>query len=288
MNTSADVVSSRRLHHFVIYVSIVLTLLMLMFPPFSSLNGTERAFVLTGPGWSQSLDGLAGQLGISVRLDWATLIGQLAALWAISLGAVWFLGRHSSGKRSRAAFATLTILLLACIAPASFAQIAEQEGSVSAVDEDATVGLQGGKFGVGFASSWPSYGLSGTYQMSETLTAEAVVGFFGSIRSFGARGWYRFNRNTNYDLYGYGTINLYQYDYTTVNAAFRVVDETESVLGLGGGAGIEAGIQTLFKDRTLPPIFLNWEVGIAIASFDYYNFSSFVFGGGLHYRFGAR
>ena len=172
-------------------------------------------------------------------------------------------------------------VLMFCL---SFAMI---EAAAAQDLAEPTVGAQAGKYGIGFASSWPAYGLSGTMRINEKITAEAVVGFLGTISNFGARGWYRFNRNPTWDLYGYAGASLYRYEYSTfVSSTFRTQRATENVLGLGGGVGIEAGIQTLFKDESLPPIFLNWEVGIALANFDYYNFSSFSFGGGVHYRFG--
>lgn len=172
---------------------------------------------------------------------------------------------------------------------AAFVLAAVQICSAQAtVQSGATVGQQGGRFGVGFASSWPAYGASGTMRINDAITAEAVLGFFGSVSNFGGRAWYRFKRNPTYDLYGYAAASLYRYDYTTFDGSLlRTRRDTESVLGLGGGAGIEAGIQTLFKDENLPPIFLNWEVGLALAQFDYYDFSSFVIGGGIHYRFGG-
>ena len=181
---------------------------------------------------------------------------------------------HAPGVRFSSVLALCLSLAVVCTASAQ--DLAEP-----------TVGDQAGKFGVGFASSWPAYGLSGTMRINEKITAEAVIGFLGTISNFGARGWYRFNRNPTYDLYGYAGASLYRYEYTTfVSSTFRTQRATENVLGLGGGVGIEAGIQSLFKDETLPPIFLNWEIGLALANFDYYNFSSFSFGGGVHYRFG--
>ncbi len=154
---------------------------------------------------------------------------------------------------------------------------------------DGTVGVQGGRYGVGFASSWPSYGISGTLQMSETLTAEAIIGALGAVSHFGGRVWYRFNRNVNYDLYGYGAVGVYRYrsGYYFNGRGDRIRD-TESVLGLGAGVGIEAGLQKLLDDENFLPLFINAEFGLALASFEYYNFSSFSFGAGIHYRFGQR
>lgn len=152
-------------------------------------------------------------------------------------------------------------------------------------DNESTVGVQGGRYGLGFASSWPAYGISGTLQVSETITGEAVLGFFGTVSSFGGRLWYRFNRNMKYDLYGYGGLSVYHWN--GVNSAF--LDVSENVLGVGFGAGIESGLPKLFDDEEFPPIFINAELGLAFASFKYYsNFSSFILGVGAHYRFGTK
>lgn len=146
------------------------------------------------------------------------------------------------------------------------------------MSEGLTVGMQGGRFGVGLASSWPSYGISGTMQISETLTGEVILGFLGAISNIGGRVWYRFKRDPSYDLYGYGSVGLLRYDY---------VVNTESVLGLGAGAGVEVGVGQLLDEEDFPPIFVNAEIGLAYANFDFYNFSSFTFGSGIHYRLGG-
>jgi hypothetical protein len=161
------------------------------------------------------------------------------------------------------------------------AQDAATEDQATVQDANLTVGVQGGRFGVGTASSWPAYGLSGTYHVNEKVTAQAVLGFFGTVSSFSARGWYRFNRNEEYDLYGYATAGMYRYDYSTILA-----NDTESVLGLGAGVGIETSLGKLFDQEDFPPIFANTELGLTYASFDFYNFSALTFGFGIHYRFG--
>ncbi len=153
-------------------------------------------------------------------------------------------------------------------------------------DNESTVGVQGGRFGIGFSSSWPAYGISGTLQFSETLTGEAVVGFFGALTNVGGRVWYRFNRNQNYDLYGYGGVSLYRY---SVNLGILGGRVSENVFGAGFGAGVEAGLPRLFKDEDFPPIFVNAELGLALASFQYYgSFSTLSLGLGAHYRFGSK
>lgn len=162
---------------------------------------------------------------------------------------------------------------------AAEAQAADTETSESEVTP---VGLQGGKFGVGTASSWPAYGLSGTYHFNEKVTGQAVLGFFGSVSSFTARGWYRFNQREGYDLYGYGSAGLYRHNYLSD----FFVDETETTLGIGAGVGIDVSLGHLFNADDFPPIFANSELGLTYANFDFYNFSVLSFGFGLHYRFG--
>jgi hypothetical protein len=156
-------------------------------------------------------------------------------------------------------------------------------------DTRPTVGVQDGKYGIGFASSWPAFGLSGTYHFNETFTGEAILGFFGVLSNFGARGWYRFNQNHNYDLYGYGALSLYQYRYNHWSVGDNQIRRrTENVPGIGAGAGLQYGLRSLFENENFPPLFFNLELGIAWADFDHYNFSTFVFGSGLQYRFGER
>ncbi len=76
---------------FIIYVTAVLTVVMLLFPPFVSLSGTEYAFLLTGPEWSRAMGAFGEEVGLTARVHWEALIVQLGALWAIGLGARWFL-----------------------------------------------------------------------------------------------------------------------------------------------------------------------------------------------------
>lgn len=168
----------------------------------------------------------------------------------------------------------LTLLITLPITTNGQEQVAPAETTIQ------TVGMQGGKYGVGMTSSWPVYGLSGTMQFNETITGEAVLGIFGALTSYGGRLWYRFDPNENYDFYGYGSLSILQYRYG------RFGGGTESVMGLGAGAGVESSLQKIFDDEDFLPLFVNAELGLALANFDHYNFSSFVFGFGIRYRFG--
>lgn len=78
---------------FTLYVAAVLSVVMILFPPYASLNGTEYAFVLTGPAWLSNMGTLGENLGLTARIHWILLLVQLAAVWAIALGARIFLGK---------------------------------------------------------------------------------------------------------------------------------------------------------------------------------------------------
>ena len=142
-----------------------------------------------------------------------------------------------------------------------------------------TIGLQGGKYGVGFTSSWPAYGISGVYYANQKISIEAVLGFLGTVNTYSGRLWYRFTPGEKFDIYGVAGAGIYTYDYFLGN---------ENVLGLQGGAGIESGIQALADDPELPAIFFNLELTLGYANFEFYNFSAISFGAGIHYRFGQR
>ncbi len=129
----------------------------------------------------------------------------------------------------------------------------------------------------GFQSSWPSHGLSLKMDFSDKITGQAVVGFLGELNNYAVRGLYKFKKEQFYNMYGFGSLGLWTWDSDFVGW------DDESVIGLGGGAGIEYDIRGL--DRTLPPLFVNAELGLNIASFDHYNFSSVGLGVGLHYKF---
>lgn len=144
------------------------------------------------------------------------------------------------------------------------------------IDLTVPVGAQSGRFGIGTGSSWPAYGVSGTYRVTDQITAEAILGLFGAIQSITGRGWYRFQQDPTYDLYAFGTAGIMRYDY---------IIDTESSLGLGGGVGIEFSWAKILDNADFPPIFSNIDIGLVLANFDRYNWSGFSFGGGIHYRF---
>ena len=127
----------------------------------------------------------------------------------------------------------------------------------------------------GLQSSWPSHGLSVKMDFTDKITGQAVVGFLGTLNNYSVRGLYKFKKEQFYDMYGYGSLGLW-----TWSDSFYA---DESVVGVGGGAGIEYDLRGL--DSSFIPLFVSAELGLNIASFDHYNFSSLGLGVGLHYKF---
>jgi hypothetical protein len=101
MDAQPLVISRSGLARFILFVAAVLTMVSLLYPPYTSLNGIERAFLLTGPEWSQRIGGLGESLGLRPRLYWAGLFIQLGAVWAIAIGARFFLMPRQASIASR-------------------------------------------------------------------------------------------------------------------------------------------------------------------------------------------
>ena len=101
------------------------------------------------------------------------------------------------------------------------------------------------------------YGISGKYDVTDKVTAQAIFGAWGynNLTSITGRGIYKFKQKDYYDLYAFGA-----------------------------GAGMEYDIRGL--DNTLPAIYLNADIGLQYANFSYYGgFSGLGIGLGIHYKF---
>jgi len=141
------------------------------------------------------------------------------------------------------------------------------------------------KWGAGFQGSFPAYGLSGMMDINETTSVQVILGFFGSLNTYAGRGLYRFKKEDEWEVYGYGMIGIWSYEGVRLRTAFAVENYTETVMGFGAGAGIEYDWRALNPD--LPPLFWNIELGIGIVDFNKvdYNFNTLLIGAGVHYRF---
>lgn len=128
------------------------------------------------------------------------------------------------------------------------------------------------KYGIGFQSSFPAWGLSGTMDISDDSSIQGILGAFGDLKVYGVRGIRRFGKEEFWNTYGYGMIGGYSWT-------------TETIMGFGAGVGIEYDWRVWSPD--LPPVRWNLEVGVGFADFKDvdYNISTFGIGVGFHYRF---
>jgi len=142
------------------------------------------------------------------------------------------------------------------------------------------------RYGVGFQSSWPAWGLSGMFDVNEDISVQGILGFIGDLKTYAGRGLYRFRKEDGWNAYGYGLIGAWSY--TGIKfTGYSFEETTETVMGFGAGVGIEYDWRNWMGNSDLPPIMWNVELGIASVSFDEvdYDFSTFMFGVGAHYRF---
>jgi len=187
--------------------------------------------------------------------------------------------RSLSSILSAAGMLFVILPLLAAVPEAhgqDAATTSSPDASATLIDITAPVGSQSGRFGVGMGSSFPAYGLSGTYRVNEQVTAEAILGLMGTVTSVAGRGWYRFKQDPTYDVYGFATAGVYRYG---------IFDE--SAFGIGGGVGIELSWAKILDKPDFIPLYSNFDIGLVLANFDRYNFSALSWGGGIHYRFGG-
>ncbi len=144
------------------------------------------------------------------------------------------------------------------------------------------------KFGVGFQSTFPVWGISGMMDMNEKISLQGILGLLGGLKMCSGKGIYRFRREPYWNTYGYGMIGAWWYSYRELEG-WTWKEKTETALGLGGGVGIEYNWQALWGPD-LPPIWWNLEVGLGVLKFELgwlgrLDYSGLWLGCGGHYRF---
>ena len=151
--------------------------------------------------------------------------------------------------------------------------------SVSANAQDS---VKGKKYGLGWQSTFPVIGLSGKYVVNEKVSGQLILGFFGTLNTYGAKVNYIFNEKEHYNLYGFGMVGLFAYSSPALQDDWTFKDETETALGFGAGAGLE-----YFFTDFIPEVGWNVEIGFGSIQFDEvdYDFTSIMIGGGVHYYF---
>ncbi|MCF6245622.1 MAG: hypothetical protein L3J43_11390 [Sulfurovum sp.] len=122
------------------------------------------------------------------------------------------------------------------------------------------------------------YGLSGKYDVTDQITAQAIVGLWGysSLKSITGRVNYKFIQKNHTDFYAYGSLSSWSWSSSVYG------DET--VFGFGAGVGAEYDIRGI--NRNFIPLFISADIGVQVASFDHYdNFAGLGIGLGVHYKF---
>ncbi|MUU78299.1 hypothetical protein [Winogradskyella endarachnes] len=142
-----------------------------------------------------------------------------------------------------------------------------------------------GKLGLGFASSYPGYGLSAKYNFTETHAGQVIIGgasygFGTSSLAISARYLYNFKTGGSkliYKPYVYG-----QAGYFSVKVEYFGVSESYNTVSFGFGGGIELTI-----DEFVEGLAFNVELGYIGGSFDngVGGFAGFAYGVGIHYYF---
>ncbi len=134
--------------------------------------------------------------------------------------------------------------------------------------------LKSKNISAGIQSSLPSIGFSVRSDLSDKLSIQGVLGFFGNVDTYLARANYKLTEDQFFHTYGYATTGIWAYDY---------VLSTEFAVGASIGGGAEFDWQKI--DKTLPPLYTNIELGITYTTLDRYNVSNLSLGFGLHYKF---
>jgi hypothetical protein len=141
--------------------------------------------------------------------------------------------------------------------------------------QNETKEVQQTKYGIGLQFTLPALGISGMVDVTENISAQGIFGVFSDLKTYAARGIYRFKKETYWNVYGYGMVGAWSYSY------WLFEENTETVMGFGAGTGLEFDWRALVSE--FPPLFVNIEMGLS--SVNSYNISTFMIGAGLHYRF---
>lgn len=161
----------------------------------------------------------------------------------------------------------LAVVLLSLAAPAG------AQGSSPPANVDRTLGI-------GMQSSFPVWGASVMYNAGPKISAQGVLGAFGTLKMYGARVLYRLDRGANARPYVFGSLGMFSYDgYRLSSSGYSLDKTTETVFGFGAGGGVE------YFFEGLSDLGFNAEIGFGSTKFKEidYNFSAISFGVGVHY-----
>lgn len=163
----------------------------------------------------------------------------------------------------------VSVLLVAVVAAAPLS--AQEEPAITAVPE-----VREGRMGVGLQLTWPTYGLSGMFDVSDQISVQAVVGTAGYGLALTGRGLYRLGRQEYFRPYAYGEAGMW-----------TGYSHWGTVPNFGFGGGVEADIRQLLPEA--PPVYLAFEAGLNMTVYSGTwgsgTFTRFQIGPALHYRF---
>jgi hypothetical protein len=109
-----------------------------------------------------------------------------------------------------------------------------------------------GRWGVGAQFTWPTYGVSGMYDLTDEWSVQGVLGTAGFGLAITARGIYRLDREEQYRPYVYGEAGTWS-DYRPWG----------TIPHFGFGGGVEADVRDFIEDA--PPLYVSFEAGLNLA-----------------------
>ncbi len=135
---------------------------------------------------------------------------------------------------------------------------------------------------IGMQYTNPSFGLSAKFELLDDLALQAIIDFIGDVNLYEGRGIFIFDRTRDFNLYAYGGLGFWVYNYVSSKNSYKSYNYRTS-FGFGAGVGVEFALRK-FK-QTLPPLMLSMELGFRIVNLQHYNVVPIGFGLGLYYRF---
>jgi hypothetical protein len=129
-----------------------------------------------------------------------------------------------------------------------------------------------GNMGVGLQLTWPAYGISGMFDLSDRFSLQGVLGSAGYGASLTARGIFRTAPQEMFTPFFYGQAGMW--------TGYRAHG---SVPNFGVGGGIEIDVRK-FVDE-FPPVYVGFESGLSMTVFSGGTWTWFQIGPSIHYRF---
>ena len=145
-----------------------------------------------------------------------------------------------------------------------------------------------GKYGIGFQSTYPAWGLAGTMNINEKISVDAIIAPIGSLSYFGGRAKYVFREGkevedilSQYRFYGVAGIGVWIWSYDNFDwTTGKTYTDHETAFGFSVGAGIE------YKIKGFDLLTFNTELALGIGSLGYWDSSVHLdWGVGFRYYF---